>query len=71
MSSTVAPPFEKPVDVFTKSAPAFIESWQRADLLLVGQQRRLEDHLAQRAAVLAGLDDAADVAGDEQVVLAP
>ena len=33
-----------------------------ADLLVVGQQRRLQDHLAERPAVPAGLDHRADVA---------
>ncbi len=60
-SATVAPPGPKPVDVFTKSAPAFMLNSQPRIFSSSFEQRRLEDHLADRPAVPAGLDDRPDV----------
>ena len=52
-SAMVAPPGPKPVDVLTKSAPAALVSVDAVDLLFLGQQRRLDDHLADDAGVAA------------------
>ena len=67
-SSAVAPPVLKPVEVLTKSAPALFARQRRANFFLHGQQRSFQNHLADRAAAMRCLDDAADI-GFHHVIL--
>ena len=67
-SATVAPPGPKPVDVLTKSAPAALVSVDAVDLLFVGEQRGLDDHLADDAVLAAGAGHGFDVLLDQPQV---
>jgi hypothetical protein len=67
MSSAVAPPPPKPVDVLTKAAPAAFERAQAMTLLFVREFGGLEDDLDEHG--LGGVDDGADVHLDEGVVV--
>ncbi len=68
MSSTVAPPVEKPVLVLTKSAPAARAMFTGSELLLEGEEAGFEDDLYDGPGAVGQLDDSADVLLDGFVV---
>ena len=69
MSSTVAPPVEKPVEVLMKSAPAARASSEARQLFLEGEQAGFEDDLDDGPTGVGEIDDGVDFVLDGVVVL--
>ena len=68
MSSIVAPPVEKPVEVLIKSAPAARAISHGAEFLFKAEQAGFEDDFDDGAGPVGKLDDAANIMTDRVVV---